>query len=308
MKAASTDGRSFRHLDATRRGAKLGHDELCDWPVIRRWLRDQDRRGLRPLTITKRRTDMAAICRWAHPRSLFDFDREDVEEFLDSRRLSPRTRYAWLSTLETFYDWAIDEDITKANPAARIRRPKMRRSIPRPISSDDLEHAMGQADPKLRALMALAAWEGLRCGEIANLQRQDILDTHEPPLLVVSDGKGGHQRILPLNPDVLVALRLHGLPARNGFVFPSRSGRRAPAYEVSHAINRHLEGLGIEATAHMLRHWFGTSIYAATRDIRVTQELMGHQSPNTTAGYVAWSPVDAAAAVQGLTDQSRRTA
>jgi integrase/recombinase XerC len=47
-------------------------------------------------------------------------------------------------------------------------------------------------------------------------------------------------------------------------------------------------------------HWFGTEVYANTHDIRVTQELLGHQSPNTTAGYVAYSHVAAAEAVGSL--------
>jgi hypothetical protein len=44
-----------------------------------------------------------------------------------------------------------------------------------------------------------------------------------------------------------------------------------------------------------LRHWFGTEIYDSCHDIRVTQELLGHSNPATTAGYIAYSHVDAAA-------------
>jgi integrase/recombinase XerC len=58
--------------------------------------------------------------------------------------------------------------------------------------------------------------------------------------------------------------------------------------------------MGINATAHQLRHWIGTEIYSATHDIRVTQELLGHSDPSTTAGYIAYSHVAAAAAVGSL--------
>ena len=57
---------------------------------------------------------------------------------------------------------------------------------------------------------------------------------------------------------------------------------------------------GIDATAHQLRHYFATEVYASSKDIRVTQELLGHSSPSTTANYVAFSHVDAAAAVASL--------
>jgi integrase/recombinase XerC len=69
---------------------------------------------------------------------------------------------------------------------------------------------------------------------------------------------------------------------------------------VGNAIGHYLHDLGINATGHQLRHWFGSEVYANTHDIRVTQELLGHSSPTTTAGYVAYSHVDAAAAVASL--------
>ncbi len=51
----------------------------------------------------------------------------------------------------------------------------------------------------------------------------------------------------------------------------------------------HFAELGIDGRAHALRHRFGTETYRASRDIRVVQELLGHASPQTTAGYAAYS-------------------
>jgi integrase len=76
-------------------------------------------------------------------------------------------------------------------------------------------------------------------------------------------------------------------------------GRHLPE-TVSIAIREHLRGLGIDATGHMARHWFATEIYAKTHDLRMTQELLGHAHTQTTAGYVAWSPANAAAAIGSL--------
>jgi integrase len=64
--------------------------------------------------------------------------------------------------------------------------------------------------------------------------------------------------------------------------------------------NMDTTGIWGGTTAQQLRHWFGTGIYAVSHDIRLTQELLGHQSPNTTAIYVAWAAVDAAPAVASL--------
>jgi len=50
-----------------------------------------------------------------------------------------------------------------------------------------------------------------------------------------------------------------------------------------------LHGLGITHSLHKLRHAYGTAMYAASNDLRMVQEVMGHSSPNTTAGYVGYA-------------------
>lgn len=62
----------------------------------------------------------------------------------------------------------------------------------------------------------------------------------------------------------------------------------------------------LQPSWHWLRHWFATEIYVQGHDIRVTQELLGHSDPSTTAEYIAYSHVDAAAAVRSLSFGSTR--
>ncbi len=264
-----------------------------------------ERRGNTRTSIDKRIMCIRALDRWLSPRSLTAVDRRDIEIFMDGRRntsgrpITSRTRYAWLSHFNAFYRWAVIEGHAAADPTLAIIRPKMRRNLPRPIADDDLAKAMDEASPPLRAMLALAAYQGLRCQEIAGLDREDVLDTRDPAVIVVVHGKGGHQRIVPLHPEVLSALRCLPMPRSGPLLTRPRGGRHTPA-TVSVAVRAHFAELGIEATAHQLRHWFGTGIYAVTHDIRLTQELMGHQSPDTTAIYVAWAAVDAAPAVASL--------
>ena len=103
-----------------------------------------------------------------------------------------------------------------------------------------------------------------------------------------------------MHPSALEALRCLPMPKTGAIFVRSRGGRftgkRLSAVVVADYLREH----GIDATAHQLRHWFATSIYAQTRDIRVTQELLGHSDPSTTAGYVAYSHADSAAAVASL--------
>jgi integrase/recombinase XerC len=150
----------------------------------------------------------------------------------------------------------------------------------------------------MRAMLLLAAFAGLRCQEIAGLERDDVIEAKD--LLRVRHGKGQKERVLPLHPDVMAALRALPMP-QTGPLFLRPSGAAHTPVTVSEAMRDYLRRIcGIDATAHQLRHWFATEVYASSKDIRVTQELLGHSNPATTARYVAFSRVDAAAAVGSL--------
>jgi integrase/recombinase XerC len=254
----------------------------------------QERRGNLPRSIQKRQGNLKSFARWLEPRTLLEATRDDIETFLDARRgrdgrvLNAKTRYAWISHFHAFFTWAVNEELVVRDPTLTIVRPKIRRTLPRPVDDDDLGQALAQAPPQMRAILAVAAYQGLRCQEIAGLDRDDVLEGKG--LLRVTKGKGGYERIMPLHPEALAALRCLPMP---------RGGRFSPA-DMSVAMIKYLRDIGVDATGHQLRHWFATSIYEATHDIRLTQELLGHQSPTTTAIYVAFSSVDAAAAVASL--------
>lgn len=263
----------------------------------------QERRGLLPNSVDHREIKLRCFARWLEPRGLFDATRQDVELFLDGRRtrdghkITSRTRRSWLAQLRGFYRWAVDEDLTATDPTARIIPPKTRRVLPRPIDSDDLLLAVRAAQPELKAMLSLAAFAGLRCAEIAGLERDDVIEAKG--LLRIRHGKGDKERTIPIHADVMEALRCLSMP-KTGAIFRRVRGGPYTANWMSVCINRYLKEMGINATAHMCRHWFATEVYGACHDIRVTQELLGHSDPSTTAGYIAYSHVDAAAAVGSL--------
>jgi integrase len=271
--------------------------------LLRAHLLHQERRGNLPRSIEKRQGSLKSFARWMAPRGMFEATRNDIELFLDGRRtrkgrkINPRTRYYWIAHLHAFYKWAVLEELITVDPTVAVVRPIMRGVLPRPIEDDDLIMAIRAARPQMRAMLSLAAFAGLRCQEIAGLDRDDIIEAKG--LIRVRFGKGAKERIVPLHPDVMEALRCLPLPRSGALFVRPRGGRHLP-YTVSIAIGDYLHDLEINATAHQLRHWFGTEIYAATHDIRVTQELLGHSSPVVTAGYIAYSSVDAAAAVGSL--------
>lgn len=269
--------------------------------LIREFCTHQRRRHLAESTIELRARNLRSFERWLE-RPLVEATGEDVERFLDGRpgrtgsRLSARTRYCWVSHLHMFYEWAWRAGHVDVDPTLVVGRPELPKNLPRPIRDDDLAEAIAQAEPVMRAWLWLAAYGGLRCFEIAGLQRDDVFEGEG---LVRVVGKRRRERIIPLHPLVWTALRSAGLP-RTGHLFLREDGTPFPAARVSRRIAVYLDDLGIDATAHQLRHWFGSRTYQQCRDIRVVQELLGHSSPTTTAIYTAFSTSTMAKAVATL--------
>lgn len=264
-------------------------------PIVKEWLRDHKRRNLSAGTIEKRASAARRLAAYAK-KPLIDCTREDIEAWVDARpRLSARTRYGEISHIAAFFRWAILEGHTEVDPTVRVSRPKVRNGLPRPIATSDLRHAIEQAPTaELRAMLKLAAYAGMRCAEISALEVGDLHENHEPPVMLVH-GKGNRERIVPLHPDIVAALRAHGLP-RTGPVFPQR-----PPWRVSHLLREHLLACGVQASGHQLRHWFATTTYEISGgDLRMVQDLLGHSSPATTAIYTRWSRAKAMTVVEQL--------
>lgn len=286
-----------RRLSKRRLGLELSRADirlLADYRIF------LERKGLRPNSITNFLAKVRLFAEHLFPRDLLSATSDDVDAFIDGRQLGARARYHYVSTIHGLFEWAVVYGHAKRDPTLRVVRPRFPRSIPRPIPDGDLRQLIASAPQRELAMIALAAFHGLRAGEIAGLQREDILELNSPPVLIVSAGKGGHQRVLPLHTEGWEMIRpvTHGLC---GYLFTTQTGRPLKPYDVSHAVNELLEALSIEASCHSLRHWYGTKVYRASKDLRVTQALMGHASPNTTVGYVAFSSQDAHEAVAAIT-------
>lgn len=261
-------------------------------------------RNLRPNTIIARRDHLRRL---AHAldaeldETLLAATRDDLLEWqMSMSHLSPNYRSNATAHVRAFYRWAMQAELLDRDPSITLASVRTPQTLPRPIGEGDLDMAIRCAPDRVRCMLVLAAYEGLRACEIAGLIRQDVLDSGDPPVLFVT-GKGGRQRVIPLSERSLMELRMHGLPAR-GFIFPRGDGQvggNSPA-RVSQLCSQYLHEMGISDTLHSLRHRFGSQMYAVSSDLRMTQEVLGHATPSTTAGYVAWSSAAAAVAVTRL--------
>lgn len=249
-------------------------------------------KGLRPSTIEQRKRHIERFVRRIGISPL-DATVEQTEHWWLTLTCGPVSRGVELSHIRSYTLWGVRFGHITQDPTARLDAPRRRRRLPRPIGADRLEQALANSrtTPRLYVCLTLAAYSGLRCIEIATLRWPDV-DNEK----MIVTGKGGHQRTVPLHPMVSEALSM--LPPDDSIYVISRfdgwKDRHLAPGRVSSMINEYLHSQGIPDTAHSLRHRFGTEFYRASKDIRLTQDILGHSSPITTALY-AQSDVDTAA-------------
>ena len=254
---------------------------------------DMKRRGLAENTLKTRERCLRLFARDGG----FQRNREQIEAWLDGRRLSAKSRSVWLSHLGCFFAWQVESGLIASSPTAGIRPPKLRRNLPRPIPDAELARALAKASPLHRLWLLLGRLEGLRACEIAGLTRDDLSESEG--LLRVVEAKGGHERVVPLHPQVLEALEAYGMPDY-GPLFLNRSGQRVTPGDVSHQLGVYLRSQGISGGGHRTRHGFATAVYRSSLDLLLTQNLLGHKSPATTSIYAMADARKAAGVVGAL--------
>jgi len=259
-------------------------------------LKLESKRRLTDSTVISRMMVLRQLNRFCTPDSFLDLGPIEIENYLDSRDLGARTRYAYTSHIHCFYEMLRRHGITEVNPTLKVLRPRLPRLVPRPGPTAELESAFKLASPKYRCWLALAAFGGFRVIEIARLRSEDVMLTER---LIRARGKGGHERVVPMHPDVISSLKDLPMPG-NGHVFLRPSGVPHTGSTMSHEFCEFLRGVGVDARPHQWRHWFATNLYTLTHDLRLTQEMLGHADVSTTAIYASFDRRGAAEAISKL--------
>jgi integrase len=202
--------------------------------------------------------------------------------------LAPRSVDIYTRHVRAFYKWAVTYGHIATDPCSRMVDVKVRKGLPHPTGADDLRVIFACTRRPLRTAYVLAAFAGLRCGEICRLRWEDLSLAGATPRAFIH-GKGGRERIVPLLPPVVDELQQVGLAPRGPVVVTGAGRPYSPPNRLSAASTKHLTELGVATTLHSLRHYFGTATYRATRDVLLTRDLLGHESVATTEIYMQTS-------------------
>lgn len=233
--------------------------------------------------ITRRRAATTIRLQVGHIRRMIDQIPEpfaataaDLERYMvvNGGRWKPCTVNSVTCSIRAFYKWAHRFEYVEKNPAVHLENVPVIDQLA-PIAADtDILDALDVANPEQKAMIILGRVVGLRRSEIASLH---VRNRHGEWLHVT--GKGGRERRLKLEPEVIAAL---DAIESDGYYFPGRfGGHRSP--ESVYAIIRRL----VHTNPHSLRHAAATAVYdGLDGDIRATQVFLGHRSIETTQRYV----------------------
>jgi site-specific recombinase XerD len=202
-----------------------------------------------------------------------------------------------VSTIRSFYRWLRSAGVIENDPFFGVAGPKAGRRLPGVLSPDDIGRliaAAGGDEPaslRDRAIMELLYAAGLRVSEIAGLDVQDV-DLRDGSVRV--RGKGSKDRIGVFGEPAARALRVYLRDARPALaagketaLFLNRSGGRLTPRSMQSLVRSYAVKAGLPQSVHphLLRHSFATHLLDGGADLRVVQELLGHESPNTTQVY-----------------------
>lgn len=234
--------------------------------------------GLSAQTIKSHRYKMVHLATLLMPSGPEDVTTEQIVQAFARQQWKPETRKAYRNTISSFFRWLHKSGRWSDDPSLDVPRVKKPHAHPRPCPDRYIAAAMKMATTSERLMIRLGAECGLRRGEIARVHSDDVVADSAGRSLIVR-GKGDKQRIVPL-PDDLAGIIMDA----QGYLFPGRFGGHVEESYIGDHIS-HLLPDGY--AAHTLRHRFATTAYAATHDLFVVAELLGHESVETTEHYVA---------------------
>ncbi len=249
-------------------------------PLIASYLTQLRAEGKSPATIEARYWFLTAVdADLTH--GICDVLPEEIAAYMAYPHWSPWTRATYYGHLASFYAYAVIHDPRMGyNPMADMQRPAGSRGMPDPVIDAELEYAYAESDDWWRLVIGLAAYAGLRAGEICAIERRHV----NAEWVRVEHGKGDKTRTIPTHPELweLVASRPEG-----HLIYGQKLHRPVDRHRLTLLAREHFDNLGLpHVHLHRLRAWFATKQIQLGHDITEVRESMGHASLSTTQIYV----------------------
>ena len=222
---------------------------------------------------------------------------DHIKDFLKERSNEETTTIAHnLTVIKNFHTYLLKENITKENVSEFIERPKLRKSLPKTLSIEDVDKLLNielktPFDYRNKAMLELMYGCGLRVSELISIELNDIDMTN---CLIKVFGKGSKEREIPLGEYAIYYLKeyisrrellLKKKPCTKLFLNNHGLGMTRQGFFKNLKEILREKGLNPEVSPHTLRHSFATHLINQGADLRSIQEMLGHSDISTTKIY-----------------------
>lgn len=220
--------------------------------------------------------------------------------FLHDQSYSRNTISRKLSSLRSFYQFLVKNDILSENPFSYIQMKRQQAKLPRFFYEKEIDALFQQTqgddalDNRNRALLEVLYGTGIRVTECTNIKIKDIdFDTS----VVLIYGKGNKERYVPFGSfahDAILDYMKHGRDelmtkgkTTHDFLFVNHRGEKLTDSGIQYILKKMIEKSSLTADIHphMFRHTFATHLLNNGADLRTVQELLGHSSLSSTQIY-----------------------
>lgn len=284
----------------------LGRPEpdIAEDAVNDRWVQGLRKAGVRPESFVKARAALATLAASdLTPRAV-----EDVLALHAADR-SPASRARARIALNQFCRFLVRNEYLATNPLDQLEVDRARRRLPKPLEMSVVQRILvtiAQPDPRARrpwpgrdlALAAVLIATGVRLAEVMGANVGSLVDFDGPVPLLRVLGKGNKERVIELNEEAAALIRRYlaertermGASRADEPLFVRADGSRFTPAALRRLVETWYRRAGYQppagAVVHAFRHTFATEAVRSGAPLRDLQEVMGHQSLETTAGYL----------------------
>jgi len=260
-------------------------------------------RQLSPNTIVSYGRDIKQFADFCtrHNKGLAEASPELLDNFVYSlkteRTLAPASVFRKIEAVRCFYKFMLVEGLIKEDPTKFLYSPRLIQKVPSQLSQEDMEKLLSFpptnfAEWRTLCIVSLFYATGLRVSELINLQLENV-NTKEG--WVLAFGKGRKQRFVPMHQEACALLERY-LSERNAHfatketdseIFLNKQGKKLSRVTVWKDIEMlgRQAGISTPLHPHLFRHTFASHLLQGGADLRSLQEMLGHESLNTTQIY-----------------------
>ena len=211
---------------------------------------------------------------------------------------SAKTQARLLSSIHSFYRFLLYHHYIEQDPSELLEMPRIEKHLPEVLSLEEIDAMIASIDMakpdghRNRAIIEMLYGSGLRVSELTELRLSNIY-RQEGYMRII--GKGSKQRLVPISNEANKQLgywledrsKLDIKPESTDIVFLNRYGRQLTRAMIFTIVKRLAQEADIHKTIspHTLRHSFATHLLQNGADLRIIQQLLGHESIVTTEIY-----------------------